>query len=124
MGRRLIRTGLSASLSPSWEVTATAYNAAQALFNNYQPIWSGVFDVTYYGPRNTLVVAGVGYSPTIDNVDLHARAILPVTDRIALQLMAGYNSINARHARDGRSSFHLVNPSDDIRRAQNHENRD
>ncbi|HEY2876457.1 MAG TPA: tetratricopeptide repeat protein [Reyranella sp.] len=91
---RLIRTGLSASLSPSWEVTATAYNAAQALFNNYQPIWSGVFDVTYYGPRNTLVVVGVGYSPTIYNVDLHARTILPLTDRIALQLVAGYNSIN------------------------------
>jgi hypothetical protein len=91
---RLIRTGLSVSLSPSWEVTATMYDAAQAIFNNYQDIWSGVFDVTYYGPRNTLVVAGVGYSPTINNVDLHARAILPVTDRIALQLTSGYNSIN------------------------------
>ena len=51
-------------------------------------------DVTYYGPRNTLVVAGVGYSPTINNVDLHARTILPITDRIALQLVGGYNSIN------------------------------
>ena len=91
---RLIRTGLSASLSPSWEVSATVYNSAQAIFNNYQDIWSWVFDVTYYGPRNTLVVAGVGYSPTIDNIDLHARAILPVTDRIALQLVAGHNSIN------------------------------
>ena len=39
--------------------------------------------------------AGVGYSPLIDNVDLHARAILPVTDRIALQLIAAHNSINA-----------------------------
>lgn len=91
---RLIRTGLSASLSPSWDVSVTAYNAAQAIFNNYQYIWSWVADVTYYGPRNTLVVAGVGYSPTINNVDLHARAILPVTDRIALQLVGGYNSLN------------------------------
>jgi tetratricopeptide (TPR) repeat protein len=91
---RLIRTGLSASLSPSWEVSATVYDAAQAIFNNYQDIWSWVFDVTYYGPRNTLVVAGVGYSPTINNVDLHARTILPLTDRIALQVAAGYNSIN------------------------------
>ena len=91
---RLIRTGLTASLSPSWEVSATVYNAAQAIFNNYQYIWSWVADVTYYGPRNTLVVAGVGYSPTINNVDLHARTILPVTDRIAVQLIAGYNSIN------------------------------
>jgi len=92
---RLIRTGLSASLSPSWEVSATAYDAAQALFNNYQDIWSWVFDVTYHGPRNMLVVAGAGYSPTIDNVDLHVRTILPVTDRIAIQLVAAHNSINA-----------------------------
>ncbi len=92
---RLIRTGLSATLSPSWEVTATVYNSAQAIFNNYQNLWSWVFDVTYYGPRNMLVVAGVGYSPLIDNVDLHARATLPVTDRIALQVAATHNSINA-----------------------------
>lgn len=91
---RLFRTGLSASLSPSWEVSAMAYNAAQAIFNNYQYIWSWVADVTYYGPHNTLVVAGVGYSPTINNVDLHARTILPLTERIALQVAAGYNSLN------------------------------
>ncbi len=71
-----------------------AYNAAQAIFNNYQYIWSWVADVTYYGPHNTLVVAGVGYSPTINNVDLHARTILPVTDRVAFQIAAGYNSLN------------------------------
>lgn len=92
---RLIRTGLSATVSPSWEVTATVYNSAQAIFNNYQNLWSWVFDVTYYGPRNMLVVAGVGYSPLIDNVDLHARATVPVTDRIALQVAATHNSINA-----------------------------
>ncbi len=92
---RLIRTGFAASLSPSWEVSGAVYDAAQAIFNNYQDIWSWVSDVTYHGPRNMLVVAGVGYSPTIDNVDLHARAILPVTDRIAVQLIAAHNSINA-----------------------------
>lgn len=91
---RVIRTGLAASLSPSWEVSATGFNAAQAIYNNYQNIWSWVVDVTYYGPRNALFVAGVGYSPTINNVDLHARTILPVTDRIAVQLIGGYNSLN------------------------------
>lgn len=91
---RLFRTGLSASLSPSWDVSWTVYNAAQAIFNNYQYIWSWVADVTYYGPGNTLVVAGFGYSTTINNVDLHARTILPLTDRIALQVAAGYNSLN------------------------------
>ena len=92
---RLIRTGLSATFAPSWEATATVYNSAQAIFNNYQDLWTWVFEITHYGPRNMLLVAGVGYSPLIDNVDLHARAILPVTDRIALQLIAAHNSINA-----------------------------
>ena len=54
-----------------------------------------VFEITHYGPRNLLLVGGVGYSPLIDNVDLHARAILPVTDRVAVQLIAAHNSINA-----------------------------
>ena len=92
---RLIRTGLSATFAPSWEATAMVYNSAQAIFNNYQDLWTWVFEITHYGPRNMLLVAGVGYSPLIDNVDLHARAILPVTDRIALQLIAAHNSINA-----------------------------
>ena len=88
-------SGLSVTVAPSWDVTGTGYNSAQAVFNNYQDLWTGVFEITHYGPRNLLLVAGVGYSPLIDNVDLHARAILPVTDRIALQLIAAHNSINA-----------------------------
>jgi tetratricopeptide (TPR) repeat protein len=92
---RLIRTGLGVSLSPSWEVTASGFDAAQAIFNNYQNIFSWVVDVAYHGPANTLVVAGVGYSPLFDNIDLHARAIVPVTDRVAVQLAIAHNSINA-----------------------------
>jgi Tfp pilus assembly protein PilF len=91
---RLIRSGFSATFAPSWEATATVYNSAQAVFNNYQNLWTWVFEITYYGPRNLLLVGGVGYSPLINNVDLHARAILPVTDRIALQLIAAHNSFN------------------------------
>ena len=92
---RLIRGGLSATVADGWDVSGTVYNSEQAIFNNYQPLWSWVAEVTYHGPRNLLVVAGVGYSPLIDNVDIHGRAILPVTDRIALQLIAAHNSINA-----------------------------
>lgn len=92
---RLIRGGLGVSLSPSWEVTGTVYNAAQAIFNNYMNIWSWVAEVAWHGPHNTLAIAGVGYSPLIDNVDLHGRAIVPVTERIALQVAVGHNSINA-----------------------------
>ena len=68
---RLIRSGFSATFAPSWEATATVYNSAQAVFNNYQNLWTWVFEITHYGPRNLLLVAGVGYSPLIDNVDLH-----------------------------------------------------
>ena len=92
---RLIRSGFSATFAPSWEATATVYNSAQAVFNNYQNLWTWVFEITHYGPRNLLLVGGVGYSPLIDNIDLHARAILPVTDRVAVQLIAAHNSINA-----------------------------
>ena len=92
---RLFRTGLSVSLSDSWEVTGTVFDSMQAIYKNYHPIVSGVFDVTYYGPRNMLVVAGAGYSPEIRNLDLHARAILPLTDRVAVQLVVGHNSVNA-----------------------------
>jgi tetratricopeptide (TPR) repeat protein len=92
---RLIRTGVSVAFAPSWEVTGTAYDSAQAIFNNYQNLWTGVVDLTYYGPHNMLLTGGVGYSPLIDNLDLHGRAILPITDRIALQLIAAHNSVNA-----------------------------
>jgi tetratricopeptide (TPR) repeat protein len=91
----LFRTGVSASLTPSWEVTGTVYDSQQAIFNNYQNLWTGVLDVSYYGSHNLLLTGGVGYSPLIDNLDLHGRAILPVTDHIALQLIAGHNSVNA-----------------------------
>ena len=54
-----------------------------------------MFEITHSGPHNMLLVAGFGYTPQIDNLDLHARAILPVADHIALQLIAAHNSINA-----------------------------
>ncbi len=92
---RLIRTGLSATFAPSWEATATVYDSAQSAFNNYEDLWSWVFEITHSGPHNMLLVAGFGYTPRIDNLDLHARAILPVADHIALQLIAAHNSINA-----------------------------
>jgi tetratricopeptide (TPR) repeat protein len=92
---RLIRTGFGASLSRSWEVTISGFDAAQQIFNNYQNIFSWVVDIAYQGPSNTVVVFGVGYSPLLDNVDLHARATLPLTDRLGVQLSVVHNSINA-----------------------------
>lgn len=92
---RLIRGGVAVSLSPSWEVSGAVYDAAQAIFSNYLDIWTWVADVAWHGPHNALVIGGVGYSPLIDNVDLHGRAILPLTDRIAFQFAVGHNSINA-----------------------------
>jgi tetratricopeptide (TPR) repeat protein len=92
---RLIRTGLGLILSDSWEVGPSVFSSAQGIFNNYQNIFSWVFDVTYRGPENLLVVFGVGYSPMINNVDLHARAIVPMTERFGVTGSIAYNSINA-----------------------------
>ena len=92
---RLIRAGFGALVSPSWEVTGSVFNAAQQIFNNYTNIWSWVVDIAYQGPSNTIVVFGVGYSPLINNFDLHARAVLPITDRVGFQLSVAHNSINA-----------------------------
>lgn len=92
---RLIRTGLGLILSDSWEVSPSVFSSAQNIFNNYQNIFSWVFDVTYRGPENLLVVFGAGYSPLINNVDLHARTILPLTERFGLTASIAYNSTNA-----------------------------
>jgi tetratricopeptide (TPR) repeat protein len=92
---RLIRTGLAAMVAPSWEVTGTVYDSAQASFDNYKDLWTGMVEVTYYGPHNLLLLAGAAYSPLNDNVNVHARAVVPVTDRIALQLIAAHYSVNA-----------------------------
>ena len=73
----------------------SVFSSAQGIFNNYQNIFSWVFDVTYRGPENLLVVFGVGYSPMINNVDLHARAIVPMTERFGVTGSIAYNSINA-----------------------------
>ena len=81
---RLVRTGLSATFARSWDLTATVYNSSQASFQNNRDLWSWAIDVTYAGPRGLLLAAGGGYSPLIDNVDLHARAVLPVTGRARL----------------------------------------
>ncbi|MFO1082838.1 MAG: tetratricopeptide repeat protein [Reyranellaceae bacterium] len=92
---RLVRFGLGISLSQSWEITGTVYDAAQAIYNNWRDIWSWVVEVNYHGPHNMLLVAGAGYAPLIDNTDLHARAILPLTERVAVQAAIVHNSINA-----------------------------
>jgi hypothetical protein len=76
-------------------VSATVYRSQQAIFDDSRTLWSGIVDVTWFGPHNTLVVAGVGTSPAIDNLDLHARATLPIGDLIALQLIASHDTFNA-----------------------------
>jgi hypothetical protein len=91
----LIRTGLAATVAPNWEVTGTIYKSAQVAFNNNEDLWTGMVEAIYYGPHNLLVVAGGGYSPQNDNLNLHALAVVPITDRIALQLIAARYSVNA-----------------------------
>lgn len=92
---RLFRTGFAVSVAPAWQVTATVYDSQQANFRHYRDLWSWTVDVTYFGPHNMQLSVGGGASPLIDNVDLHARATLPVVDRIALQIVAAHNSTNS-----------------------------
>lgn len=102
---RLIRTGLSALVTPSWLVTATIYNSQQATFQNFRDLWSEVIDVSYLGPHNMIVVVGAGVSPLIDNFNVHARATLPVTDTIAFQLNASHDKINSATVVTGGLAF-------------------
>ncbi len=92
---RLFRTGLGVTLTPTWQVAASVYDSQQASFHHYRDLWSGVVDVTYAGSRGKLFVVGVGATPDVNDTEVHGRAILPVTDRMALQLVAGHNSSNA-----------------------------
>lgn len=90
----LARTGLAASLTEAWEAVGTFYVAGQQDYNNFQPILSWSVDINHHGPFGALYSAGVGYSPTLNNVDLHARAVLPLTDRVALLANLVHYSIN------------------------------
>jgi tetratricopeptide (TPR) repeat protein len=91
---RLLKGGIGISLDESFEVTGTVFTSGQAIFNNYQDVWSWVIDVYYHGPNGLLLGAGYGYAPLINNLDLHAQAIVPVTDRWALKGSVAYNSTN------------------------------
>jgi hypothetical protein len=101
----LIRTGVSADLTPSWQVKATVYGSQQSAFDDGETLWSGVIDVSYSGQRNMFLTAGIGVSPSIDNLDVHARAVIPVTDRIAVHLIAAHGSVNAATSLTGGLLF-------------------
>ena len=88
------RTGLAASITDNWQIVGTAYVAGQHDYNNYQPLASWSMDINYFGSRGALYSAGYGYTPTLSNVDLHARAIVPVTEQFALVLGVSHFSLN------------------------------
>jgi hypothetical protein len=90
----LARTGLAASITKEWEAVGTFYVAGQHDYNNYQALMSWGFDVNHHGPFGTLYSVGYGYTPMLNNLDLHARAIVPVTDRLSLVLAIAHYSLN------------------------------
>lgn len=92
---RLLRTGLSADVTPSWQLSATVYNSQQVVFQNGRDLWSGLMEVSHTGPRNLLFNVGVGATPKVANFHVHARTAIPVKKRIAVQLIANHDSQNA-----------------------------
>jgi tetratricopeptide (TPR) repeat protein len=91
---RLLRAGAIAALADSWDVVATGYAAAQHDYNDYQPIFSWSLDVNYRWLGDGLLNFGFGYSPLLSNVDLHARAVLPLTQRLGAILSVAHVSVN------------------------------
>ncbi|MED5547024.1 MAG: tetratricopeptide repeat protein [Pseudomonadota bacterium] len=92
---RLLRTGLGVDVAPRWQVTATLYNSQQAAFEDYRSLWSGALDITYAGPHELVLSAGVGVTPAIDNRDLHLSALVPISGHVALRLAASHNSYSS-----------------------------
>ena len=107
---RLIWTGLSAKIAPSWEVTGTVYDSAQAIFNNFQrPVDRG--------DRRHLLRAAQpaargrrGLQPP-DRQPRPARACDPAGHRpYCPAAHSGPQFHQCRHPRDGGPSLYLVNP--------------
>lgn len=96
----LLWAGATTQLSPLWQAEITGYfdsadyaNAEHNFFNGGNT-YAFVVDLNRQGPGNSFFNVGIGYSPDISNLDLHARFILPVTPRNDLLFAIEHVSIN------------------------------
>lgn len=97
---QLVHAGLMVPITGYWDVVGSGYFAN--LQNNFPGITTRSYsqnyavnvDIERQGPGDSFFLVGAGYSPDIDNTDVHARLILPVIDRGAILFSVEHISIN------------------------------
>jgi tetratricopeptide (TPR) repeat protein len=97
---QLIQAGLDIPLTGPWDVAVSGYFAHSQNSSLMFPTggrrenYAVNADIERQGPGNSFFLVGAGYSPDIDNTDVHARLVLPVTDRTAFLFSIEHVSIN------------------------------
>jgi hypothetical protein len=97
---QLVQAGLIKSVAENWEVVGTGYysiyevTGIDGVSHGHDSNYAFAMDINRQGPGNSFFNIGAGYSPDIDNVDIHARAVVPVNDRNAVLLSVEHISIN------------------------------
>jgi len=96
---QLYQAGLVVPVADGWEVAPTVYyqytnNQFGAGALGQRNLLAYGVDVKRQGPGRSFLNIGAGYSPDISNVDLHARAVWPLTAQGALLLSIQHVSVN------------------------------
>ena len=97
---QLIQAGLDIPITASWDVAVSGYyahlqnNSLTFLPGGYSESYAVNADIERQGPGNSFFLVGAGYSPDIDNTDVHARLVVPATDRTAILFSIEHVSIN------------------------------
>ncbi len=107
---QLVQAGLMVPVTGTWDFVGTGYFARYpkiGLSGGYRENYALNVDVERQGPGNSFFSAGAGYSPDIDNTDVHARIVLPVADRSAVLFSIEHISINNEFQVTGGLRFFL-----------------
>ena len=97
---QLLHAGLIVPMVEDWDVDLSGYFAhfrdigAMNSIGPYSHNYAVNADIEKQGPGNSFLAFGAGYSPDIENTDVHARVTLPVTDRTAILFSVEHASIN------------------------------
>jgi len=97
---QLAQAGLIGTVAKNWEVVGTGYYSTFEIAgpgtasHSRDSDYAFALDINRQGPGNSFFNIGAGYSPDIDNFDIHARAVLPVGARNALLLSVEHISVN------------------------------
>jgi hypothetical protein len=97
---QLADAGVISSVADGWEVVGTGYFSSYAVqvpggkWHGHDTDYAFSADLNRQGPGNTFFNIGVGYSPDLDNFDVHGRAVIPVIAGNALLFSIDHVSIN------------------------------